>query len=224
MRKKKKKGELLVVSGFSGVGKGTVIRRLMEKHPEYAFSVSATTRAPRPGEVDGKDYYFLTREEFDRWLEEERFLEYAHFFDRSYGTPKEAVEKLRRDGKNVILDIETEGAMNVNKACPESRLVYIIPPSAETLKNRIVGRGTETREQIRRRLEKAVREAETVSAYDYIVVNDSVEETADEIHRLTMGDTETRIPREEALALCAEIREDLLEILKEFEDCDNIKN
>ncbi len=222
MRKKVKKGEMLVVSGFSGVGKGTVIRRLMDEHPEYAFSVSATTRSPRPGEVDGKDYFFITRDEFDRWIEEGRFLEYAHFLERSYGTPKDAVEALRKSGHHVILDIETEGAMNVDAACPDAKLVYIIPPSAQALRDRIVGRGTETKEQIRRRITKAIREVDLVPAYDYIVVNDDVDATAEEIHRLTTGTGETRIPREEALALCGKIRVDLQEILKEFENCDTI--
>ena len=119
-RKKTQKGKLLVVSGFSGVGKGTVIRNLMSRFPNYVFSVSATTRAPRPGEVDGKDYFFVDAATFDAWVEEGRFLEYARFFDRSYGTLKDHVEDLRKHGKTVILDIEVEGAGNVCRLCPDA--------------------------------------------------------------------------------------------------------
>lgn len=223
-RKKAVKGKLLVVSGFSGVGKGTVIRRLMEQHPDYVFSVSATTRAPRPGEVDGKDYFFIDAETFDRWVEEGRFLEYARFFDRSYGTLKDHVEDLRKQGKTVILDIEVEGAGNVCRLCPDAVSVYIIPPSAAELRDRIVGRGTETREQIARRMTKAVAEADIVPNYRYLVVNDQVDDAADEIDRLVRGKGKTRLGREEALRLTAEIQEDLREILKDWLSCDNIEN
>ena len=151
-RRRKAKGKLLVVSGFSGVGKGTVIKKLMSEHPEYAFSVSATTRAPRPGEVDGRDYFFIDTETFDKWVEEDRFLEYARFFGRAYGTLKDHVDQLRNEGKNVILDIEVEGAMNVCRLCPDAVSVYIIPPDAKELVRRITGRGTDSEEQITNRM------------------------------------------------------------------------
>ncbi|MBR6321583.1 MAG: guanylate kinase [Lachnospiraceae bacterium] len=221
-KKRLKRGRLLVISGFSGVGKGTVIKKLMEMHPEYAFSVSATTRAPRPGEVDGRDYFFIDKETFDRWVGEGRFLEYARFFNKAYGTLKEHVDALRAEGKNVILDIEVEGAENVCAACPDAISFYIIPPAAGELRRRIEGRGTETREQIRGRMEKAVREAEVVPRYRYIIVNDEVDKTAAEIHRLSGRRGKPRIEREKALELTKEIQKELKEILKDYRDCDNI--
>ena len=221
-RRKKKRGRLLVISGFSGVGKGTVIRHLMAEHKEYAFSVSATTRAPRPGEVDGKDYYFVDLETFDRWVEEERFLEYARFFGRAYGTLRSHVDELRDAGKSVILDIEVEGAMNVCRLCPDAVSVYIIPPDAKELVRRITGRGTESEEQITNRMIKAVREADIVERYGYIVVNDEVDATAREIHELAQGIGTPRVEREEALRLTKEVQTELKEILKDRQVCDTI--
>lgn len=211
-----KKGELLVLSGYSGVGKGTIIRRLMEQHPEYAFSVSATTRAARPGEVDGREYFFVSRETFDRWVEEDRFLEHTSYLDRSYGTLKSYVEEQREKGFTIILDIEVEGALNVKRECPDAKLIYIIPPCADALKKRLLGRGTETREQVRRRLNRAVEETPVIPQYDYVVVNDEVELAAQEIHALAQNEAEPRLEREKALALAGEIRRDLLEVLKDF--------
>ena len=221
-KKQVKKGALLVISGFSGVGKGTVIRHLMGSHPDYAFSVSATTRAPRPGEVHGKDYFFIDKDTFEKWVEEDKFLEYARFFEKAYGTLKDHVEELRNRGKTVILDIEVEGARNVMKACPDAVSVYIIPPSAAELKRRIEGRGTETKEQIRARLEKALAEADVVPEYRHLVVNDSVEEAADEIHGLLHRRKKNRMPREDALELTKQIQTDLRKFLQEEENCDNI--
>ena len=221
-RRKKKRGRLLVVSGFSGVGKGTVIKELMAKHPEYAFSVSATTRAPRPGEVDGKDYFFVDAETFDKWVEEDRFLEFARFFGRSYGTLKDHVDQLRDAGRTVILDIEVEGAMNVVRLCPDAVSVYIIPPDAKELVRRITGRGTETQEQITNRMIKAVKEADIVERYGHVVVNDDVAATAAEIHALTQGKGTERVAREEALRLTKAVQTELKEILKDRTDCDTI--
>ncbi|MBO4873232.1 MAG: guanylate kinase [Lachnospiraceae bacterium] len=221
-KRRKSRGKLLVVSGFSGVGKGTVIKELMAEHPDYAFSVSATTRAPRPGETDGKDYFFIDPATFDRWVEEGRFLEYARFFDRAYGTLKDHVDQLRDEGKTVILDIEVEGAMNVCRLCPDAVSVYIIPPDAKELVRRITGRGTETEEQITNRMKKAVREADIVERYGHIVVNDTVRETAAEIHSFVRGRGKDRVPREEALRLTREVQKELREILKDRENCDNI--
>ena len=217
--RKKKKGGLLVISGFSGVGKGTVIRHLMNTYPNYAFSVSATTRPPREGEVHGKDYFFLEPETFEQWVEEEKFLEYARFFNKAYGTPKDHVEELRESGKTVVLDIEVEGARNVMKACPEAVSIYLIPPSAQELQRRIRGRGTETEEQIRDRMKKALAEADVVPEYHYLVVNDRVEEAADEIDRLRQGKKRTRISRKKALTLTGQIQEDLRKILQDSHGC-----
>ena len=208
--KKTKKGGLLVISGFSGVGKGTVIRHLMESHPEYAFSVSATTRPPRPGEVHGKDYFFIDAETFDKWVEEDKFLEYARFFEKAYGTLREHVEEL------------LEGAVNVMKACPEAVSVYLIPPSARELKRRIEGRGTESREQILSRLRKAVAEADVVPQYHHLVVNDVVEEAAGEIDGLMHRKKKLGLSRREALKLTRQIQADLRNILQDEEACDRI--
>lgn len=219
----KMRGELLVVSGYSGVGKGTVIAELMKQHPEYVFSVSATTRAARPGEVDGREYFFLTKEIFDKWLEEGRFLEHTSYLDRCYGTPRDYVEKKRAEGCHVILDIEVEGALNVKRACPEAKLLYLIPPTAGTLIDRLTGRGTETEEQIRRRLSRAVQETAVIPNYDYVVVNDEVQKTAEEIHALVTETSGPRISRGDGIALAGRIRTDLSAYLKNTDNDDNIK-
>ena len=221
---KNKRGRLLVISGFSGVGKGTVIRRLMEVYPDYAFSVSATTREKRPGEEHGKDYFFIDQDTFEQWVQENRFLEYARFFNRAYGTLREHVDKLRDAGKTVILDIEVEGAMNVLKTCPEAVLIYLIPPDGKELVRRITGRGTESREQILGRLRKAVGEADIVPRYRHVVVNDDVDEAVHEIHSLTHRRRGLRVNRREALAQTKRVKAELAEILKEMESCDNINN
>ena len=217
-----KRGGLLVISGFSGVGKGTVIRHLMAEYPDYAFSVSATTRAPRPGEAHGKDYFFIDAETFDQWVEEDKFLEYARFFEKAYGTLRDHVDELRRAGKTVVLDIEVEGAVNVMKACPDAVSVYLIPPSAGELKRRIEGRGTESREQILSRLKKAVAEADVVPRYQHLVVNDVVEDAAAEINALMHRTGKNRLSRRKALKLTREIQADLRKILQDEEACDMI--
>lgn len=217
-RERTGKGSLLVISGYSGVGKGTVIAALMKEHPEYVFSVSATTRAPRPGEVDGREYFFLSKETFASWLSEDRFLEHTTYLDRSYGTPRDYVESRRNEGRHVILDIEVEGALNVKKACPEAKLIYIIPPDAASLVQRLTGRGTETEEQIRGRLQRAVDETAVISSYDYVVVNRIVQDTANEIHLLATGESGSRLHKEEGLSLAGQIRDDLREYLKKYDE------
>jgi len=177
-------GSLVVVSGFSGVGKGTVLHRLMEKYDGYAYSVSATTRAPREGEVNGVHYFFKTQEEFDAMIEADELLEYARYVGHSYGTPAAFVEEQRRQGRDVILEIEVQGALNVRRRAKDAVLIFVMPPDADTLAQRLRGRGTESEDVIRGRLEQAAREAESVSAYDYIVVNDDVEACADRLHAL----------------------------------------
>ncbi len=213
-KEKEKKGALLVVSGFSGVGKGTVIAKLMKDHPEYSFSVSATTRSPRPGELDGREYFFIDRETFDQYVKEDRFLEHTEYLDRCYGTLRSYVEDQRNQSHSIILDIEVEGALNVKRACPDAKLIYIIPPSAEELMKRLTGRGTESQEQIRGRVMRAVEETDVIPQYDYVVVNDEVDTTAEEIHRLAQSKGSLRRSREETLALAEQIRADLREILK----------
>ncbi|MBR3038306.1 MAG: guanylate kinase [Clostridia bacterium] len=174
---RKKKGLLIVVSGPAGVGKGTVNAALMQKHPEIRMSVSVTTRAPRPGEIEGVHYFFRTKEEFDRMIEEDAFLEYMHVFGMNYyGTPKAFVEAEREKGNHVILEIDVQGAMKVKSRCPDAVLVFIAPPSLKVLKDRLVGRGTETQESIDVRTATALEELKKLPDYDYMVINDVVEE------------------------------------------------
>ena len=142
------KGILVVVSGFSGAGKGTVMKRLMEKYDDYALSVSATTRKPRPGEEDGREYFFRTRDEFEKLIEEDALLEYAQYVENYYGTPRSYVEEQLQAGRNVILEIEIQGAMKIKKKIPEALLVFVTPPTVEELERRLTGRGTETAQVI----------------------------------------------------------------------------
>ena len=182
---RKKKGLLLVVSGPAGVGKGTVNAALMAKHPEIKMSVSATTRAPRPGEIDGVHYFFKTKEEFDRMIEENAFLEYMHVFGMNYyGTPKAFVEAEREKGNHVILEIDVQGAKKVKAACPDAVMIFIAPPSLRILKDRLVGRGTETQESIDKRTATALEELKSLPDYDYMVINDVVEEAVGEMEAI----------------------------------------
>ena len=179
------RGILIVVSGFSGAGKGTVMKRLMEKYSEdYALSVSMTTRGPRNGEVDGVHYFFVSREQFEEKISKEGFIEHAQYCGNYYGTPKAYVEKQLAEGKNVILEIEIQGALLVKEKLPETLLLFVTPPTADELKRRLVGRGTETAEQIDARMKRAIDEAPFMSQYDYIVINDEVEKCVDKIHDL----------------------------------------
>ncbi len=180
-----KRGILIVVSGFSGAGKGTVMKRLMEKYSDdYALSVSMTTRGPRTGEVDGQHYFFVSREQFEKTIAEEGLIEHAQYCGNYYGTPKAYVEKQLAAGKNVILEIEIQGALLVKEKNPDTLLLFVTPPSAEELKKRLVGRGTETMEEINARLTRAIDEAPIMEKYDYIVINDEVENCVDKIHEL----------------------------------------
>ena len=180
-----KRGILIVVSGFSGAGKGTVMKRLMEKYKDaYALSVSMTTRGPRTGEVDGEHYFFVSREQFEKTISEDGLIEHAQYCGNYYGTPKAYVEKQLAEGKNVILEIEIQGALLVKEKFPETLLLFVTPPSAKELKRRLVGRGTETMEQIDARMKRAIDEAPIMDKYDYIVINDEVEKCVDKIHEL----------------------------------------
>lgn len=182
------KGILVVVSGFSGAGKGTVMNRLLEKYENYALSVSVTTRAPRPGEEEGKSYFFRSREEFERLIQEDALLEYARYVDNYYGTPKSYVQEQLEAGKDVILEIEIQGAMKIREKIPEALLVFVVPPSMEELKKRLTGRGTETEEIIRSRLARAGEEAEGMDQYDYLLVNDDLETCVDALHQMIQSE------------------------------------
>ena len=178
------KGKLLVLSGPSGVGKGTVLGELMKRRGDMCFSVSATTRAPREGEVDGVNYFFVTKERFEEMIQNNELLEYAQFVSNSYGTPRAYVEQQLEKGMNVILDIEVQGARNIVGMIPDAVSVYMIPPSYEELEKRLRGRGTETEEVILQRLARAKEELLQMKDYDYIVVNNSVEEAAEQIRSI----------------------------------------
>ena len=177
-------GILVVVSGFSGAGKGTLMKALLEKYHNYALSISATTRSPREGEQDGREYFFVTRDKFESMIEEEELIEYAQYVNNYYGTPKEYVEQKMAEGKDVILEIEIQGALKVKKRFPDALLLFVTPPSAEELRRRLVGRGTETLEVINARLARAAEEASGMEAYDYLLINDDLDRCVEEMHQL----------------------------------------
>jgi len=177
-------GILVVVSGFSGAGKGTLMKELLRRYDNYALSVSATTRQPREGEVGGKDYFFVTREQFQQMIEEKKLVEYAQYVNHYYGTPREYVEQRMEEGKDVILEIEIQGALKVKKRFPDALLIFVTPPDAQELRRRLVGRGTETIEVINARLRRAAEEASGMEAYDYLLINDEIATCVEQMHQL----------------------------------------
>lgn len=183
----KHKGILIVISGFSGAGKGTLVKQLMKTYDNYALSISMTTRNPRVGETDGVEYFFSTRENFEKKIAEDGLIEYAEYCGNYYGTPKSYVEQQLTAGKDVILEIEIQGALKVKEKLPETLLLFVTPPSATVLKDRLVGRGTETMEVIDQRMHRAVEESQGIEAYDYLVVNDDLEACTEEIHQIVQA-------------------------------------
>ena len=177
-------GILAVVSGFSGAGKGTLMKELLKRYDNYALSVSATTRQPREGEKDGEDYFFVSREYFQQMIEDGRLVEYAQYVNHYYGTPRDYVEKKMAEGKDVILEIEIQGALKVKKRFPDALLIFVTPPSAGELRRRLVGRGTETIEVINARLRRAAEEASGMEAYDYLLINDEIDKCVEQMHQL----------------------------------------
>lgn len=177
-------GILVVISGFSGAGKGTLIKAMLEKHHNYALSISATTRQPREGEEDGREYFFVTPERFEEMIKEEQLIEYARYVNNYYGTPRQYVFQQMADGKDVILEIEIQGALKIKERFPEALLLFVMPPSADELKRRLVGRGTETMEVIDQRLHRAAEEAAGMTSYDYILINDKVDTCVEAMHQL----------------------------------------
>ena len=173
---KKDEGILLVVSGPSGAGKGTICNAIREKFPDLQYSVSMTTRDPRKGEVEGESYFFRTNEQFEKLIEEDAFLEYAKVYDHYYGTPKKRALDMISDGKSVLLEIDIQGAMQVKNRYPKGVFIYIVPPSLEILSDRLYGRGTDSEETIKKRLAQITNELAMAHQYDYIIVNDKLED------------------------------------------------
>ena len=183
-----RQGILLVVSGFSGAGKGTIMKALLEKYENYALSVSATTRSPRTGEVDGREYFFKTKEAFEEMIEQNALIEYACYVGNYYGTPRAYVEEQLALGKNVVLEIEIQGARKIKERFPEAVLLFISPPSAQELKNRLLNRGTESLEVIESRLARAAEEAVGIDEYDYFVINDVVDACVEQVHQIVQSE------------------------------------
>lgn len=183
-----KEGILIVVSGFSGAGKGTIMKKLMEEYDNYALSISATTRNPRPGEVDGREYFFKTTDEFEKMIAKDELIEYAKYVDNYYGTPRVYVEEQLKAGKDVILEIEIQGALKVKEKFPDTLLLFVTPPNAVELRSRLVGRGTETMDVIEYRLSRAAEEAEGMDQYDYLIVNDELDACVREVHQIIQGE------------------------------------
>ncbi len=194
-----REGLLLVVSGPAGVGKGTLDKALLERHQDMKLSVSATTRAPRPGEIDGVHYFFKTEEEFKAMIERNEFLEYMHVFQTNYyGTPRSFVEEQLSRGIDVILEIDVQGAMKVKKAFPNAVMIFIAPPSMAELKSRLIGRNTETLEQIEKRFATAEKEIAMLPEYEYVVTNDVVEMAVNRMEAIITAE-KCKVSRSDAL-------------------------
>lgn len=208
----KRRGILIVVSGFSGSGKGTLMKGLLSRYNEtYALSISATTRKPRDGEEDGREYFFKTKEDFEKMIAKEELIEYARYVENYYGTPRAYVEQQLNEGRDVILEIEIQGALKVKMAFPETLLLFVTPPNAEELKRRLVGRGTETMDVIESRMKRAVEEAEGMDQYDYLIINDDLEICVEEMHAIIQAEHQRSFRNAEFMK---EIKEDLDRSLK----------
>lgn len=182
------KGRLIVYSGPSGVGKGTILKPLLAPEGKLTLSVSATTRAPRPGEENGREYFFVSRERFEEMIAAGDMLEYAQYNGNYYGTPKSFVEKQREGGVDVVLEIETQGALKVKELCPDAIMIFVMPPSYQALHDRLIGRGTETPEQQHGRLNEAVREMRLAEKYDFVIINDDLDEAREDLlHAINAG-------------------------------------
>lgn len=206
-----RKGILIVVSGFAGTGKGTLMKNLLEKYDNYALSISMTTRNPRGTEKDGVEYFFVSKEAFEEKIKQDGLIEYACYVGNYYGTPRAYVESQLEAGKDVILEIEIQGALKIKEKYPDSLLIFVMPPSAEVLKNRLVGRGTETPDVIEKRMRRAVEESEGIEKYDYIVVNDDLEVCTKDLHNIIRSAHEKP---ERNIEFIENIREELAQMWK----------
>lgn len=196
----------MVISGFSGAGKGTLVKKLLQTYDNYALSISMTTRKPREGERDGVEYFFVDREKFEKTIAENGLIEYATYCENYYGTPRAYVEEQLAAGKDVILEIEIQGALQIKEKFPESLLLFVTPPCAAELKHRLEGRGTETSEVIAKRLSRAYEESEGMDAYDYIVINDDLELCVKELHAMIEAARNEPVRRKDFIA---RIREEM---------------
>lgn len=180
-------GILIVISGFSGAGKGTLMKRLINDYDDYALSVSMTTRAPREGEVNGREYFFVSKEEFETAISNNKLIEHASYCDNYYGTPKDYVDEKLKAGKNVILEIEVQGAMQIKEKFPETLLLFVTPPSIKVLEERLRSRGTESNELIEKRLAQAKRESLSMDKYEYLIINDNLDEAVKQMNDIIVA-------------------------------------
>lgn len=205
-----KKGVLTIISGFSGAGKGTLVKELVKKY-DYKLSVSATTRAPRPGEEHGREYFFLTRDEFKSMIESNQLFEWAEYVGNYYGTPKSYVEEQLELGNHVILEIEIQGALKMKEQCPEALLLFVTPPSAKVLEERLVSRGTESMDTIKKRLARASEEAAYMKDYDYIIINDELSDCVEKTNSIIENEADKAARRQDFI-------QEITENLKQFQE------
>ena len=220
MKRMKNEGQLIVVSGPSGAGKDTVIKEVLKTNKSAWVSVSCTSRKPRPGEIDGRDYFFLTREEFEQRIKENKFLEYAEYADNYYGTPADVIQEKLDQGIDVILVIEIQGALKIKEKLEETIFIFILPPSMKELKRRLEGRNTETKEKLFKRFQTAYKELNEVTKYNYVVINDEVDLAAKKINAI-LASEKCRVDRIEEVYLNS-LEEEIHEILSEDKEFANI--
>ena len=199
------KGRLLVISGPSGAGKGSISKRILEEVDDLVYSISMTTRAPRPGEINGKNYFFVTHEQFEQTIQEDGFLEYAKVYGEYYGTPKARVMELLDEGMDVVLEIDIQGAMNIRKSYPKGVLIFILPPSMAELRKRITGRGSETKGDIELRMGEALKEIAYIDKYDYCVVNGDLDEAVNRVKAIIIAEH-------------SRVEEDIYELIQEYKE------